>query len=194
MCNFVLSLTVHIYPPMSDLRVTKLFSLEKNKMLKAWNPKVLSCVYIEHCKGQERVNQLGGVFVSGRPLPDNVRRRIVELALMGVRPSVISRELLVSHGCVTKIIRRYAESGSIKPGSVGGKKVHWLFSWVFEIQILSSAKTSPLYHDEPLGSVRLGDLMIFFCKMIQFSELKASVKVKSSIINSDPFIQQEYMI
>jgi paired box protein 5 len=38
--------------------------------------------------------------VNGRPLPDCVRRRIVELALMGVRPCDISRQLLVSHGII----------------------------------------------------------------------------------------------
>jgi len=31
-------------------------------------------------KGHGGVNQLGGVFVNGRPLPDVVRQRIVELA------------------------------------------------------------------------------------------------------------------
>ena len=68
------------------------------------------------------MNQLGGVFVNGRPLPDHVRRRIVELALMGVRPCDISRQLLVSHGCVSKILTRFYETGSTKPGSSAGLK------------------------------------------------------------------------
>ncbi|KAH8348577.1 hypothetical protein KR084_008790 [Drosophila pseudotakahashii] len=72
--------------------------------------------------GQAGVNQLGGVFVNGRPLPDCVRRRIVDLALCGVRPCDISRQLLVSHGCVSKILTRFYETGSIRPGSIGGSK------------------------------------------------------------------------
>ena len=80
--------------------------------------------------GQAGVNQLGGVFVNGRPLPDYVRRRIVELAMMGVRPCDISRQLLVSHGCVSKILTRFYETGSVKPGSIGGTKPKVKNEWL----------------------------------------------------------------
>nr|XP_032804223.1 paired box protein Pax-1 isoform X1 [Petromyzon marinus] len=68
------------------------------------------------------VNQLGGVFVNGRPLPNPIRLRIVELAQLGIRPCDISRQLRVSHGCVSKILARYNETGSILPGAIGGSK------------------------------------------------------------------------
>ncbi|XP_022901394.1 paired box protein Pax-1 [Onthophagus taurus] len=68
------------------------------------------------------VNQLGGVFVNGRPLPNPVRLKIVELSQIGIRPCDISRQLRVSHGCVSKILARYNETGSIQPGAIGGSK------------------------------------------------------------------------
>ncbi|XP_059475760.1 paired box pox-neuro protein isoform X2 [Neocloeon triangulifer] len=113
--------------------------------------------------GQAGVNQLGGVFVNGRPLPDCVRRRIVELALLGVRPCDISRQLLVSHGCVSKILTRFYETGSIRPGAIGGSKTKQvatptvvkrilrlkqenpgLFAWEIRESLLSQRVCDPL--------------------------------------------------
>ncbi|TPP58755.1 Paired box protein Pax-9 [Fasciola gigantica] len=73
-------------------------------------------------EGQGRINQLGGMFINGRPLPYETRLRIVQLSHNGVRPCDISRQLKVSHGCVSKILQRYNETGSVSPGATGGAR------------------------------------------------------------------------
>ncbi|NXN10933.1 PAX9 protein, partial [Indicator maculatus] len=90
------------------------------------------------------VNQLGGVFVNGRPLPNAIRLRIVELAQLGIRPCDISRQLRVSHGCVSKILARYNETGSILPGAIGGSKPRvttptdpGIFAWEIRDRLLA---------------------------------------------------------
>jgi hypothetical protein len=75
-----------------------------------WNEKKFSIELF--LGGHGRVNQLGGVFINGRPLPDTVRRQIIDMATKGIRPCVISRQVnnLQMKSCQTNHILFSASS------------------------------------------------------------------------------------
>lgn len=60
--------------------------------------------------------------MNGKPLPKVLRIRIIQLARLGVRASDISRQLRISHGCVSKILNKFYETGSIEPGAIPSSK------------------------------------------------------------------------
>ncbi|MES1902278.1 MAG: Paired box protein Pax-5 [Paramarteilia canceri] len=65
---------------------------------------------------------MGGIYTNGKPLPLLLRHQIIFMANRGFKASEISKELKVSHGCISKIINKYIKTGSILPGEIGGSK------------------------------------------------------------------------
>ncbi|KAJ8923280.1 hypothetical protein NQ315_001837 [Exocentrus adspersus] len=153
-------------------------------------------------EGQGRVNQLGGVFINGRPLPNHIRLKIVEMAAAGVRPCVISRQLRVSHGCVSKILNRYQATGSIKPGVIGGSKPRvatadveerieemkkeqpGIFSWeIREKLIKATPKNSHLVCcGRPAGSKLGHPVPLFTLKLFAFSLMNHCCPVPTPLV------------
>ena len=70
--------------------------------------------------GQTGVNQMGGAYVNGRALSDSMRQQIIQMTKDGIRACEISRQLRVSHGCISKLLKKYRTTGSYKAGRTGG--------------------------------------------------------------------------
>ncbi|XP_056022629.1 paired box protein Pax-9-like [Ostrea edulis] len=65
---------------------------------------------------------MGGAYVNGKALSESVRRQIVEMSQNNIRACDIAKQLKVSHGCVSKLLKKYRNTGSYKAGSTGGSK------------------------------------------------------------------------
>lgn len=62
-------------------------------------------------------NLYGRPYCPGRPLCMEERYRIIQLFQAGMKVNAISKQLCISHGCVSKIITRYRETGLLVPSS-----------------------------------------------------------------------------
>lgn len=71
--------------------------------------------------GDGRRNQLGGMYVSGKPLSRELRSRIINLSCLGLRQCDISRQLKVTHGCISKLLSKYQETGNVEPVQNAGR-------------------------------------------------------------------------
>ncbi|KAI4463928.1 paired box protein pax-6-related-related [Holotrichia oblita] len=65
--------------------------------------------------GHSGINQLGGVYVNGRPLPDSTRQKMSNWRIP-------VRDHATSRGYCRHSAHRYYETGSIKPRAIGGSK------------------------------------------------------------------------
>lgn len=64
---------------------------------------------------QLKTNKNGGNYVSGKPLPLEVREEIIRQHQAGFRVTQIGRNLKISHGAVSKILRNYQQTQSALP-------------------------------------------------------------------------------
>jgi len=61
------------------------------------------------------------MYVSGKPLPVELRSRIISLSCLGFRQCDISRQLKVTHGCISKLLSKYQETGNVDPSQNTGR-------------------------------------------------------------------------
>uniref|UniRef100_A0A914LK89 Paired domain-containing protein n=1 Tax=Meloidogyne incognita TaxID=6306 RepID=A0A914LK89_MELIC len=62
-------------------------------------------------------NLYGRSYCPGRPLSMEERAKIIQLFHGGMKVNAISKQLCISHGCVSKIITRFRETGNLMPSS-----------------------------------------------------------------------------
>ncbi len=61
------------------------------------------------------------MYVSGKPLSQELRSRIINLSCLGLRQCDISRQLKVTHGCISKLLSKYQETGNLDPAQNAGR-------------------------------------------------------------------------
>uniref|UniRef100_A0A183BXY5 Paired domain-containing protein n=1 Tax=Globodera pallida TaxID=36090 RepID=A0A183BXY5_GLOPA len=64
--------------------------------------------------GESARNRFGRPYISGRPLLLCDRQKIIKMYREGRRKIAIAREIGVTHSCVSKVIRRFEETGMLE--------------------------------------------------------------------------------
>ncbi|VDK60514.1 unnamed protein product [Anisakis simplex] len=64
--------------------------------------------------GESSRNRLGRPYISGRPLLTCDRLKIINLYRDGMKVVKIARQLGITHSCVSKVIRRFKETGKVE--------------------------------------------------------------------------------
>uniref|UniRef100_A0A914X5U0 Paired domain-containing protein n=1 Tax=Plectus sambesii TaxID=2011161 RepID=A0A914X5U0_9BILA len=69
---------------------------------------------------KRRKNHFGREYVCGRPLPLDVRLAIRDMFQAGGNACEIAVKLNITHGCASKILKRYKATGSVEAKKIGG--------------------------------------------------------------------------
>uniref|UniRef100_A0AC34Q659 Paired domain-containing protein n=1 Tax=Panagrolaimus sp. JU765 TaxID=591449 RepID=A0AC34Q659_9BILA len=64
--------------------------------------------------GESARNRFGRPYISGRPLLTCDRQKIIYLFKNGLKKIEIARCLGITHSCVSKVIRKFEETGTIE--------------------------------------------------------------------------------
>lgn len=105
----------------------------------------------------------------GRPYSEDLRERIVAAVEAGHSRRAAARMFAVSPSCAVKLIRRWRETGSVKPGKTGGSKgsklephAEWLLAAIQEAPDLTLGEIQARLRTEREASVSIGAIWNFF--------------------------------
>ncbi len=105
----------------------------------------------------------------GRPYSEDLRERIVAAVEAGHSRRAAARMFGVSASCAVKLLRRWRETGSVKPGKTGGSKgskpeAHgeWLLASIKEKPDLTLQEIQARLRTERAAAVSIGAIWNFF--------------------------------
>ncbi|CAI5449219.1 unnamed protein product [Caenorhabditis angaria] len=100
--------------PKPQLHIEKLTTCpDKIRNTKAFDPNLLIKITLTVTPVVPSRNRYGRPYISGRPLLTCDRQKIVECFKRGMKKIHIAKKLGITHSCVSKVLRRYAETGEV---------------------------------------------------------------------------------